>query len=243
MTGELLLYALVAGGLVFWLRSILGTRHGEERDQSEGIMSALSGEDNSIENAMAGDAETALNSEEQIRDLLNKKEGTISIESKAAETGVLDIAKQDKAFEIKFFLEAVQDVFVMVVEGFGKGDRELLQDLLVDDVYKAFDGAIAEREKSGETLSNEIHAINRAEIIEAELDGKDAKVTVRFIADEISVTRDENEEIIAGHPERTTEMRDIWVFSRSLKSRDPRWFVIETRGDFDGDNETIPNSK
>ena len=31
MTADLLVYALVAAGLVFWLRSILGTRHGDER--------------------------------------------------------------------------------------------------------------------------------------------------------------------------------------------------------------------
>lgn len=243
MSGELLLYALVAGGLVFWLRSVLGTKHGEERDQSEGIMSAFSGEDAVSENAASTDSDSDLSGEEQIQDLLHKKEGTISIESKTAEVGLLDISNLDKAFDVKFFLEAAQDVFVMVVEGFGKGDKELLQDLLADDVYSAFEGAIDAREKSGEVLDNEIHAINRAEIIEAELDNKDAKITVRFIADEISVTRDKDEEIVAGHPERTTVMRDIWVFSRNIKSRDPRWFVIETRGDFEGDNETIPNSK
>lgn len=243
MTGELLLYALVAGGLVFWLRNILGTKHGEERDQSEGIMSALSGEDTPAESSASVDNSSAFSGEEQIQDLLHKKEGTLSIESKAAETGLLDISDLDKAFDVKFFLEAAQDVFVMVVEGFGKGDRELLQDLLAEDVYSAFEGAITAREKSGEVLENEIHAINRAEIIEAELDNKDAKITVRFIADEISVTRDKKDEIIAGHPERTTIMRDIWVFSRNIKSRDPRWLVVETRGDFEGDNETIPNSK
>ena len=58
----------------------------------------------------------------------------------------------------------------------------------------------------------------------------------------MSVTRDSDGEIISGHPDRATDMHDIWTFSRDLKSRDPRWFVTETRGDFEGDNETIPNS-
>ena len=32
MPADLIVYALVAAGLVFWLRSVLGTRHGEERE-------------------------------------------------------------------------------------------------------------------------------------------------------------------------------------------------------------------
>ena len=34
MSADILLYALVAAGLVFWLRNILGTRHGDERQRS-----------------------------------------------------------------------------------------------------------------------------------------------------------------------------------------------------------------
>ena len=54
VTGELLIYALVAGGLVFWLRSILGTRHGEERDRSDNIIS-LDGEPLSQDKPAAND--------------------------------------------------------------------------------------------------------------------------------------------------------------------------------------------
>ena len=242
MSGELLLYALVAGGLVFWLRSILGTRHGEERDRTENIIS-FGGETITNEPNNTFDEGSDQSHESQIEELLNNEEGVTSIANKSAEAGILDIAAADKSFDVKFFLEAVQDVFVMVVEGFGDNDKDMLQDLLADDVYSAFESAIDAREKSGETLTNEIQAINKAEIMEAKLDGKKAIITVRFVASEISVTKDSDGEIIAGHPDRSVEMRDIWTFSRDIKSRDPRWFVIETRGDFDGDNETIPNSK
>lgn len=242
MSGELLLYALVAGGLVFWLRSILGTRHGEERDRSENIVS-FGGESVSNEPTNAFDDNADQSHENQIEELLNKEEGVTSIANKSAENGILDIAAADKAFDVKFFLDAVQDVFVMVVEGFGDNDKEMLQDLLAEDVYKAFEGAIDAREKAGETLTNEIQAINKAEILEADLDGRNANITVRFAASEISVTRDKEGEIIAGNADRAVEMLDIWTFSRDIKSRDPRWFVIETRGDFEGDNDTIPNAK
>lgn len=241
MTGELLIYALVAGGLVFWLRSILGTRHGQERDRSDNVIS-LDGDAVTADKTSASNGASSISGEEQIEALMNKKDSVASIESKTAEAGLLEIANADKSFDVKFFLEAVQDVFAMVVEGFGDGDKKMLKDLLADDVYSAFESAIDEREKSGETLSNEIQAINKAEVIEAALVGKKANITVRFLASEVTVTRNADGEIISGHPDRFSAMRDIWTFSRDIKSRDPRWFVTETRGDFEGDNETIPNS-
>ena len=239
MTGELLLYALVAGGLVFWLRNILGTRHGEERDRSEAFMAGIDSEASPQD---ADDKTLSLSNEEQIEELIGNVGGVSEIEA-TAQSGLLAIAAADKSFDMKFFLDAVQDVFVMVVEGFGKGDKELLEDLLADDVYAAFEKAIDKREKAGDTLSNEIHAINTVKILDANLKGKMASVRILFVADEISVTRDRDDEIIAGSAERTVEMRDVWTFSRDIKSRDPRWFVAETRDDVEGgDNDTIPNS-
>ncbi|MFK7838977.1 MAG: Tim44/TimA family putative adaptor protein [Bdellovibrionales bacterium] len=240
MTGELLIYALVAGGLVFWLRSLLGTRHGEERDRSDNIIS-LDRDNQTYENNDLNPV-APISAEDQIQNLQNDDNNVTSIESKTAEEGLLLIADADKDFDVKFFSEAVQDVFAMVVEGFAEGDREMLQDLLSDNVYTAFESAMDAREKAGETMLSEIQAIKKAEIIEADLNGKTANITVRFLASELTVTKDKDDEILSGHPDREVDMRDIWTFSRDLKSRDPRWFVVETRGDFEGDNETIPNS-
>lgn len=241
MPADLIVYALVAAGLVFWLKNILGTRHGDERERPDPFAAAPDDVPSAQEGAMH-DAPHGLSAEESIRDLAAQPTSTLSVENKTAENGLLDISRADKNFDIAFFLEAAQDVFVMVVEGFGKGDRNVLKDLLGDNVYNAFDGALSEREKTGETLENEIQAIRKAEVIDAGLKGKKAVITVRFLADEISVTRDADGEILSGHPDKVSAMRDVWVFARDVKSRDPRWLVIETRGDFDEDNETIPNT-
>ena len=34
MPADLIIYALITAGLIFWLRSILGTKHGEERERN-----------------------------------------------------------------------------------------------------------------------------------------------------------------------------------------------------------------
>lgn len=240
MTAELMVYALVAAGLVFWLRSILGTRDNDDRESnvvplelnSEGKIVGIGGDSSDKDD----------NKVSLIEELAQNSKGNMSISGRAAELGLVDITKQDKDFDVYIFLQAAQDAFVYIVESFADGDRETLENLLGADVYKAFDGAITAREEANETAVTEIHAIKKSEIVEASLDGKKALVTVRFWADETSVIKDENSNILHGHPEKTTLMRDVWTFARDLKSRDPRWMVVETRDDGDGDNEIIPNT-
>lgn len=240
MSAELLVYALVAAGLIFWLRSILGTRSQDEMDRPAPRLEL--GEDGKVVNLDAPDPEKGMNNLALIEELAEAPKGNMSIAGPAVVVGLIDIAKADREYDVYKFLQATQDAFVYVVESFADGDRETLQDLLSTEVFDAFDGAITAREKAGETMQTEIQSIQKSEIAEARLDGKDAIITVRFLAEEMSVTRDEEQNIIAGHPDKTTTMRDLWTFSRNIKSRDPRWLVVETREDGVNDNESIPNT-
>ncbi len=240
MSAELLVYALVAAGLIFWLRSILGTRSQDEMDRPAPRLEL--GEDGKVVNLDAPDAEKSMDNLALIEELAGASKGNMSIAGPAVVVGLIDIAKADREYDVYKFLQATQDAFVYVVESFADGDRETLQDLLSPEVFEAFDGAITAREKAGEIMQTEIQSIQKSEITEARLDGKNALITVRFLAEEMSVTRDEDQNIIAGHPDKTTTMRDLWTFSRNIKSRDPRWLVVETREDGVNDNESIPNT-
>ncbi len=233
-----MIYALIAAGLIFWLRSILGTR---DEDEAQRPPMRLELDDNGkVVNLDAPSVEA--DKAALVAELAENPKGNMAIANRTAENVLADISKADRDFDVYKFLQAAQDAFVFIVESFADGDRETLKDLLGDEVYNAFDGAITAREKAGETMMAEIQAIEKSEICEARLDGKVAFVTVRFWAEEVSVTKDENGEIVSGHPDATIKMRDVWTFTRDLKSRDPRWFVVETREDGEGDNENIPNT-
>lgn len=239
MPADLIVYALVAAGLVFWLRSVLGTRHGEERERPNPFLAP----DQNDTSSEAPINETGdYGAEEKIIALGEQMRRNYSVDNKTAENGLLDIAKADKDFDIDFFMEGSQDAFAMIVESFAEGDRDMLKNLLSEEVYDAFEGAITEREKRKETQVTDIHAIRKAEVIEAKLKGKRAMITVRFTAEESSVTRDEDGEVLSGHPDKKVEMKDIWSFARDIKSKDPSWLVVETRGGFEDDNELIPDT-
>ncbi len=240
MPADLIIYALVAAGLVFWLRSILGTRDEDEADRPNPYVQTEKATNHMPEHSFI-EEQTSKTSEERISDLAANPTKNLSVENKTAENGLLDISKADKNFDIGHFLDGAQDAFAFIVESFAGGDKETLKNLLTEPVYEAFEGAIDEREKREETMVTEIHSIKKAEVIEARTEGKKAFVTILFTADETSVTRDSENEIIAGHPDKITQMRDIWTFGRDINSKDPRWLVYETRDDLEDDNTTIPN--
>jgi len=236
---DLIVYALVAAGLVFWLRSVLGTRHGEEREHPNPF---LAGEQDDIKDQGLAAADRPAGMEENIIALTKEPRRNYGVDNKTAENGLIDISKADKSFDIDFFLEGSQDAFAMIVESFAEGDRDTLKNLLSPQVFEAFEGAITEREKRKETETTDIHAIRKAYVTQARLDGKMAYITVRFTAEETTVTRDENGEVIAGYPDKIVYMNDIWTFGRDIKSKDPSWLVYETRSDIEDDNDRIPDT-
>lgn len=243
MTPELIVYVIVAAGLILWLRNILGTRHGSERERPNPFATQTEAMEKTGDRKPYLEGEPRpLSAQDRIIALAANPTRVTAVENKTAEHGLLEVSRTDKNFDINFFLEGAQEAFVMIVEAFAKGDRETLKDLLAEPVYAAFESALADREKRGEIISTEILAVRKVEVTEAKLEGKNAFITVRFHADEISTTKDSAGTLITGHPERVVPMRDIWTFGRDLRSRDPRWLVFQTRADIDGDNETIPNT-
>lgn len=228
MQTDLILYALVAAGLVFWLRSVLGTRSGDERERPNPFATPVQDKSAAPSDVPAFDEKNGL----PIIDVKPVLPRNVSIATDAVERDLADFARREQGFDVGHFAQGAQDAFALIVESFATGDRETLQNLLEPQVYNAFDGALKQREQTGETMSSEIHAVRKVEILECRTDSKMAYITARFIADETCVVRDRENKILSGDPDRITEMNDIWVFSRPLRSRDPKWLVHETR---DGD--------
>jgi len=142
--------------------------------------------------------------------------------------GLEAIAKADPDFDAKHFLTGAKSAYEMIVTAFAEGDRRTLKNLLARDVFDGFAAAIGDRESRGETLESRFVSIDKAEIIGAELKGRNAQVTVRFVSQLISVTRNRVGEPIEGNPDRVTDVTDIWTFARETGSRDPNWKLVAT---------------
>lgn len=146
----------------------------------------------------------------------------------AIEMGLREIAAADRRFDLMSFLEGAKAAYGMVLEAFWRGDKEELRTLCDDDVFAGFSAAIDERETAGHVMDNTLIRIEDTTVHSAILDGKTARIAVRFVADIASVTRDKDGEMIAGSLDDAIESRDIWTFSRDVKSDSPAWLLDET---------------
>lgn len=147
----------------------------------------------------------------------------------AVENGLLAIVRADPSFDPGHFLGGAKQAYEMIVTAFAEGNRKMLRDLLSRDVMEGFSAAIADREKRGEVIDQSFVGINKADIVEAELKGGTATVTVRFDSQLISATRDKSGEVVAGDPQKITDVTDVWSFAREVNSRNPNWRLVATQ--------------
>ena len=146
----------------------------------------------------------------------------------AVAAGLDAIVAADADFDPQHFLTGARAAYEMIVNAYAEGDRRTLKNLLSREVYDGFDAAIAEREKRGETVESRFVSIDSADIAGAEMRGRSAQVTVRFVSQLVSVTRDKQGNVVDGNADKVSEVTDVWTFARDVGSRDPNWKLVAT---------------
>lgn len=142
--------------------------------------------------------------------------------------GLDAIAEKDSSFDPRHFLSGARSAYEMIVLAFANGDRRALRDLLSSEVFDSFDAAIKEREKAEQKTETRFVSIDKAELVSAEVRDRTAQLTVRFVSQMISVTRDKAGSIVDGNPDKVADITDIWTFARDTTSRDPNWKLVGT---------------
>jgi predicted lipid-binding transport protein (Tim44 family) len=146
----------------------------------------------------------------------------------AIAAGLDTILAADKNFDPRHFLTGARAAYEMIVVAFAQGDRRTLREWLSKEVYESFEGVIQERENHGETTETRFVSIDQTEIAGAEMRVRTALVTVRFISQLVSATRDKAGNVTDGNPDKVTDVTDVWTFARDVSSRDPNWKLVAT---------------
>jgi predicted lipid-binding transport protein (Tim44 family) len=216
------------------LRSVLGQRTGRERppydpySARDAAKPLPAREREKVVTLPGRNAEIPPRSEAEATPAPAERWAGLAEAGSAAAAGLEAIAEADADFDARHFLAGAKSAYEMIVTAFAEADRRALKSLLAKDVFEGFANAIAERESRGETMESRFVSIEKAEIIGADLKGKSAQITIRFVSQLITVTRNRTGEIVDGSPDRVTEVTDIWTFARDAGSRDPNWKLIAT---------------
>jgi predicted lipid-binding transport protein (Tim44 family) len=213
--------------VIFKLRSVLGTRTGEERPPRDLFERRPSEDQQQPSNVVPMPNRAAAPVEQPVADPQQAIDAVVPADS-PARAGLAAIMEADKSFDPGQFVSGARAAYEMIVMAFAGGDRRTLKDLLADDVYEGFAGAITEREQRGQKVETQFVSIDKSEIADATLRGRNAQVTVRFASKLITATRDSAGQVVEGSAEKVIDVIDIWTFARDVNARDPNWRLMAT---------------
>jgi predicted lipid-binding transport protein (Tim44 family) len=219
--GSLLFFAVVVVFLVFRLRNVLGRRTGNERPRPGfGPMSFRAPPQPQAPPVGSGPV----------------IDGTATPVAAAAPAAPLPLAEGvarlksvDRNFDERVFLQGARGAFEIIVNAFAAGDTAALKPLLSEDVYRSFADAIAQRQAAKETHETTLMTIKSVDLVEAGVAGTITSATVKFISDQVNVTRAADGTVVDGNPDQVVEKTDFWTFARDTRSRDPNWQLVATR--------------
>ena len=235
-----LISLVVAVVAILKLRSVLGRRTGDEEHRveryrtdasqreatapSDNVVSLPRREADELGGVKSQETTTA-ETVEHIREVAGGDE--------RLQQGMMTILKHDPNFEPNHFLTGAKQAYEMIVTSFAEGNRRMLKDLLSPEVYEGFVSSIADRESRNEQVDQSFVGIDKADIIEADVRDGIAHVTVKFMSQLISATRDKSGEVVSGAPQRVIDVTDIWTFMRDVSNAraaaNPNWKLAATQ--------------
>ncbi len=219
---DIILLAMVAAFIFFRLRSVLGKRMGHEQSPREDL--SRKPYNKPTDQAQEDGPDNVI----PMNDQVDLQREPLPIDNSPKGIVLRDIQAKDRNFNPDLFASQAEQAYEAIVLAFASGDRDMLKDLLSEEVYRNFEQSISDREKNNLVMSTDILAVRSSTIEDATLEGRMAEITVRFEAEMISMTKDEEGVVVNGDP-HPHDVRELWTFSRDLKSRNPNWLLITTR--------------
>ncbi len=134
----------------------------------------------------------------------------------------------DSGFDMLSFKVGARKAFVMILESFARGEREVLRGLTSPVVYEAFEVDMDAREEEGVEREVTILEMERVEVEDVRIEGDEVRLLVSFWSRQVIVERDGDQEVVEGSEDKELDLRDKWVFLRNVKSENAVWLLEET---------------
>jgi predicted lipid-binding transport protein (Tim44 family) len=221
---DIILFALIAIFLILRLRSVLGRKTGNEKQGPTDVFGRRTHEDAAGQNQKDGNPPSGEDNVYRLPDTSRNSE----TENQVSNPALTQIQLADRSFTQQDFLNGARMAFEMIVESFAKGDKETLKSLLSPEVYKNFATAIDDRASSDEHEETTLVGIKSAVIHDANVEGRTAYITIKFVSEEVSIVRNKAGDVISGDPNNVIEAEDLWTFARNMESSDPNWQLVAT---------------
>jgi predicted lipid-binding transport protein (Tim44 family) len=220
---DIILFALVAAFLILRLRNVLGRRDGHQ-GRSNDPFDTPSKPDKSDEKVVRLPDRSDQTPEMDEAPV----EASDSEARTPLEAGLTQIKVADPKFDSREFTSGARIAFELILTSYAANDTATLKPLLSPEVFGNFSQSIRDRQKANETMEITLVGFKSADIVEAYMAGRTAHLTVKFVSEQITAVRDENNDVFEGDPKEVIEVTDFWTFARDTRSSDPNWILVAT---------------
>lgn len=217
---DIVILALVAGFILLRLRSVLGSKMGN--DNPSYFNRPMTPTQEKQEPIVQIDEKSLKHKREESDSYLS------TLDNAAIAETIHAIKAKDPSFTATRFIQGAKGAFEMVFDAFAKGDKQTLKMLLSDHVFQDFSKAIAEREEQDQKTETTLVSVQARDITQAELAGNMAQLTVHFLSEQVTLVRNGKGDIVEGDPSDIKQVEDHWTFERDVTSKNPNWKITET---------------
>ena len=220
---QIIVLAAVAFFLFWRLKTVLGSRQGFENTKND---------------------VNKVNNPTKARKKSNENDNIIELEPNRVDEDIADYVEENSAqfktlsemkkiedgWQVSHFVSGAKLAYEEILMAFENGDLEKIKKLSSNEVYSIFKEVIDERNKKGLTVEAVFDGVRDIRIKEVKLNKRtlNAEITMIFKCDLTYTIKDKNNKLIEGGPDKIKKQKDIWTFSRKMKSEIPNWFLVKT---------------
>ena len=153
---DIILFAAIAGFIIYRLRSVLGKRTGYQKKADDHKPVYKNVDDKPKEN--------------KIPSLLDNQ---LKLEN---------VYKKVDNFDHKQFLDGAKKAFEIIITAFNKGDKKTLKNLVSNDVYLAFEKAIDNKTNNP---SSQFYSLIIDSVEDAKVDNDNISISINFISEQM----------------------------------------------------------
>ena len=135
-------------------------------------------------------------------------------------SGLSAVRARDPSFDPQVFLASTRNSYRTIVTAYAAGDRDALAPLLTEDVRKAFETGISEREAAGREEGVDMPHPPRSDVETVDIDGDTVRIGVRFLGELVQTQKASGDAEPRVLHRRTAE---LWTFERNLADREGAW--------------------
>tara|TARA_B100000242_G_C42902372_1_gene418515 strand:- start:29 stop:670 length:642 start_codon:yes stop_codon:yes gene_type:complete len=209
---------MIAVFIINRLRNVLGKKTGNESDIVEKFTQRKN-------NFKESDPDSI--SDQKVAKLDNSIKKNLH-SNKKINSAINEILKVDNKFEINSFCDGAKKAFEFILTEYSNNNLKALEKLVSKNIFKAFENQINLRSKKNEELEITVISVKNPDIKSVNLEKKHfAYIKLLFESEQVQITKNSKGEIIDGDNNQILQIKEIWTFSKNLKSNDPNWILEE----------------